>query len=141
MLVVALPLLSPQAAASHLPAPAPLVAPLPLVVSSSPLVPLVHLARLVVVLPIFTLPPPICRGHRLLSRHCLSLRPSWASCPASCCITSFHATAYQCAITYPRAPLGSLHHCLSLSPSWESGNLVRLVVATVGKKKRGQVSC
>jgi len=83
---------SPQAATSHLPAPAPLVAPLS-IIALPPLVPLMPLVRLVVVSPIFTPPPPIIQRLRLLSRHCcralrlssrhhLLLRPSQLIVPS-----------------------------------------------------------
>jgi len=66
------------AAASHLPAPASLVAPLPHVAPSS-LVILVPLVRLVVLSPIFMPPPPIRQCLHLSSCHFLSSRPYRAS--------------------------------------------------------------
>jgi hypothetical protein len=128
---------SPQAATSHLPAPAPLVAPLS-IIALPPLVPLMPLVRLVVVSPIFTPPPPIIQRLRLLSRHCcraplghlvrmvvtspLLVPPPFIAPSPLVAPLSAHRAIASC-----RAPLG---------------NLVQLVLKTVGKNKiRGRVSC
>jgi hypothetical protein len=65
-------------------------------------------------------PPPVHLRLRLSLHCCLSPRPSYASCPAGCCVTSRHATTSRLPAPLPLiAPLsrllsGSLlHHLLS----------------------------
>ncbi len=91
--------------------------------------PLAPLVRLVVALPLITPPSPV-RLHLCLSlhRHLLS-RPSYASFPAGCCVTSRHAAASPvslrlrlsscllsgwllCHLLSPRHLRLSLHRCL-----------------------------
>jgi hypothetical protein len=55
--------------------------------------PLVPLVRLVVALPLVTPPPPVHLRLCLSSHHRLLPRPSYASCPAGCHVTSCHAAA------------------------------------------------
>jgi hypothetical protein len=62
---------------------------------------------LFVLSPLIMPPPPI----RL--RLCLSLRPSCASCPASCCIASHHTAAF-----HPFAPLPLIAPLLRFLSGW-----------------------
>ena len=72
--------------------------------------PLGPLAWLVVVWPIFTLPPPICRHMRLLLRHPLPLRLSR--------VTSSHAAASRHFMTSHRAIASCLAPRESLPAGW-----------------------
>ena len=104
---------SPQAAASHLLVPAPLVTP-------SPLVPLVPLVWMVFMLPIFIPPPPICWRHHLSSPlgHLVRLV---VKLPL---LTPPPLIASSLLVT----PL--LVHCAITSRCTPLGNLVRLVIAS-----------
>jgi hypothetical protein len=97
---------SPHTAASHLQGPPPLLVPLTLV----------PLVWLVVVSPLLTPPPPICRGFHLSLRCCLLSCLSLASCLAGCCVASLHIAASYLPVPPPLiAPL-SLVLALPLMP-------------------------
>jgi hypothetical protein len=83
--------------------------------------PLAPLVRLIVASTLITPPPSNHLRLRLSSHRCLSSRPSCASFPAGCRVTSHH-TAASCPPAL-RLSLHSTSHCASLAP------LVWLVVA------------